>query len=66
MPELYIVICRADRTPEGAPGRYELATRTTFLASDAANGYADGISPSREPIVVSGRFAELRMPELTR
>lgn len=59
----FIVICRADRTPEGQPGRYELATRTVFETEPAANSYAATLSPSREPIVVPAEWAQLRFGE---
>lgn len=60
MKDSFIVICRADRTPEGQPGRYELATRTVFETEPAANSYAATLSPSREPIVVPAEWTELR------
>lgn len=59
--ETYVVICRADRVPTGvAPGDYELATRTVFASAVAAYEYAAGISPSREALVIPGRWAGLR------
>jgi len=56
----YIVICRADRKSDGTPGDYELATRTVFNSHSEAVDYLGGISSSRDPIVVSGRFEQLR------
>lgn len=58
--ETYVVIAREDRQPDGSPGRYTLATRATFKSEEAALSYAAGISSSREPLVVPGRFGELR------
>jgi hypothetical protein len=58
--EAYIVIAREDRTPLGTPGRYTLATRAIFKTAEEADEYAAGISPSREPMVVPGRFNQLR------
>lgn len=60
--ELHIVICRADRCDD-APGAYELATRTVFINKVAAEEYAAGIAPSREPLVIPGRWAGLRFDE---
>lgn len=56
----YIVVCREDRQPDGTPGNYTLLTRTVFLTEEGAAEYASGVSPSREPLVVKGRFAGLR------
>lgn len=65
-PSHYLVLCRADRKApsrdalvlpgatraQGEPGDYELATRTEFGHEWQAQEYADGISASREPVVV--------------
>ncbi len=51
-PKGYLVLCRKDRQPGGEPGDYELATRTDFPHEWQAQEYADGISSSREAIVV--------------
>lgn len=56
----YVVIAREDRSPDGTPGRYTLATRRIFLAEEAAKRYSVGISPSREPMVVPGDWRTLR------
>jgi len=47
----FIVLCRAS-VHEGGDGRFEQATRQTFADRAAAQEYAAGISPSREPTVV--------------
>jgi len=61
-PEAYVVIAREDRQPDGSQGRYTLCTRQIFATEQQAKDYADGVSPSREAIVVPGRFNELRKP----
>lgn len=73
--ETFVVICREDSTPPDPghspdcecvrPGPYTLATRQVFPTREAARAYAEGISPSREPIVVSGDWVGLRhgLPE---
>lgn len=48
----YIVICRADRKPDGTKGDYQLATHRTWKNKTKAEKYANGISDSREPLVV--------------
>jgi hypothetical protein len=55
----YIVVCREDRQADGAPGEYSLATRRVFPDRCSAALYAAGISPSRDPLVVAGRWGEL-------
>ena len=55
----YVVICRADRVGN-KPGNYVLATRRVFTSKRTAKAYAAECSPSREAIVVDGRFTELR------
>lgn len=50
----FMVVCRAEA---------ELATRTLFRTRIAAEDYAAGISESREPLVVSGRFLDLRIDD---
>jgi len=60
LDEAFVVIAREDRTPVGTPGRYTLATRTIFKTVEEAEEYAAGISPSREPMVIPGRFNQLR------
>lgn len=64
MMEKFVVICRADRKPNGSPGDYELATRRVFASRPLAEKYAAGISTSREPIIVSGQFGMLRFSAL--
>lgn len=63
MEKTFVVIAREDRLPTGEKGRYTLATRKVFTEEREAFLYLDGISPSREPIVVPGDFAHLRFPE---
>jgi hypothetical protein len=60
--ESFIVICRGDSEYGERPGDYELATRQVFQTAAGARVYADGIAPSREPIVVPGRWHQLRFP----
>jgi len=57
----FIVICRDD-TIGRLKGPYVLATRQTFGTRRAATGYARTVNLSRDPIVVSGRFHQLRDP----
>jgi hypothetical protein len=59
----HTVICRADTKPDGSPGDFELATRTVFEGREAAEAYAAGIAPAREPIVVAMPLDELRVGE---
>jgi hypothetical protein len=47
---------------EGAPGPYELATRQVFDRQEAAEAWSRAIAPSRQPLVVAGRWHELRLP----
>lgn len=56
----YIVVCRDDTKEDGSPGDYTLATRTLFPTPEAADSYASGCSPERQPLVVGGLFTELR------
>lgn len=60
--ETYVVICRDDAVLD-QPGPYVLATRQTFDGLQAAQDYARGIASSREAIIVSGRWHELRAPQ---
>ena len=64
MSETYVVICRDDNPvhPEGAVGSYVLATRQVFPSTEAAQGFADTIARSREPLVISGGWSSLRQP----
>jgi hypothetical protein len=48
----FIVLCRSS-IEEGGNGGYEQATRRTFSSRYEAAQYADGISASREPIIVA-------------
>jgi hypothetical protein len=57
----FIVICRDDREPDGTQGRYALATRQVFHTEEDATKYAEGISSSREPLVIPGQFDQLRL-----
>lgn len=59
--EVFVVIARDDRTPEGEKGAYSLSTRRVFLEKKDAEEYAATINPSREPIVTYGRFFDLQM-----
>ncbi|HEY7192868.1 MAG TPA: hypothetical protein VH439_03930 [Gemmatimonadales bacterium] len=62
MPDSYfIVVCRADRTGR-RKGPYVLATRRVFATPDEANEYAGTINASRQPLVIEGRFGQLRLP----
>lgn len=62
--EEYIVICRDDRYSETSPpGDYILATRQVFRDAQSALDYAATVSPSREAIVVEGRWRQLRFKE---
>lgn len=56
----FVVICRAD-TVEGERGAYVLATRQVFRSRLVAEAYANGVAESREPIVVAGRWHQLRL-----
>lgn len=56
----YIVVCREDQKDDGSPGDYTLTTRTVFPNKEAAETYASGCASTRESIVVSGLFNELR------
>lgn len=58
---MYIVICK-DTDTDGV-ARYHLATRRVFTDRSEAEKYAAECSLSRDPIVVEGRFGELRLPE---
>jgi hypothetical protein len=58
--EYYVVICRDDVDANGKPGHYTLATRQMFKTYERANEYCDGISSSREPLIIPGRWADLR------
>jgi len=60
--EAFVVIAREDRQENGSQGRYTLATRAVFKTEQEAKDYADGISSSREPMVIPGRFKQLRTP----
>ena len=49
----YYVMCRLDYSPEeGEPGKYILATSRSFPSFKAAETYAEGIDPGREPKIV--------------
>ncbi len=62
--EYFIVICRADvDQTTGLKGSYVLTTRRVFSRYTAALEYAATINTSREAIVVSGRFAQLRFDD---
>jgi hypothetical protein len=64
-PDQFIVICRGDsRDVDGVyrPGDYVLTTRTVFDRREEAEAYAKSVAPSREAIVVEGRWCSLRLP----
>ena len=63
MTDFFIVVCRADKTPDGERGKFELATCTLFRTRVDAEDYAVGVSPSRVPLVVNGRFLDLRVDD---
>lgn len=46
------VICRLDRTSDGAKGKYTLATSKEFATSEEALAYAKTVCSSREPKVL--------------
>jgi hypothetical protein len=56
--EDYVVICRDDA------GFYTLASRRYWHVWEHALAYSKTIAPTREPIVVSGRWHELRNADL--
>ncbi len=58
---LHMVICRADTLDRQPLGDYVLATRQLFYSRVEAEQYARTISAAREPIIVWGRFGELRL-----
>ena len=57
----YIVICR-DYDPD-VRGRkpYVLVTRQVFATREAATRYRATVAKSRKPIVVAGRWGQLRL-----
>lgn len=61
MADTYIVICLD--IDAGGTAAYVLATRQTFATADAAQSYAATVAQSRTPLVVAGRWAELRQPK---
>jgi hypothetical protein len=61
MQTTFVVIARDDAHPDGTKGRYSLCTRTVFFSEKTATEYLAGISPSREPVVVPGDWAHLRV-----
>jgi hypothetical protein len=56
----HLVVCREDRQEDGSPGKYTLATRRVFDSNEEAVEYSLGINSSREPLVIEGRFDQLR------
>lgn len=61
--DTYIVIAREDVNPDGSKGKYTLYTRQVFATEQEAKDYAAGVNESREPMVVSGDFVFLRLPQ---
>lgn len=55
----YIVIC-LDQDDAGFL-RYHLATRRIFLTWDEAERYRKTVAETRNPLVVTGRFLQLRI-----
>lgn len=53
MANSFIVVCTDD-------GVYYLATRRIFATRAIAEAYARTINPSRLPLVIEGRFHQLR------
>jgi hypothetical protein len=58
--ESFIVICRADKIGR-RKGPYVLATRRVFAERAEAALYAATVNSSRQPLVVAGRWHELRI-----
>jgi len=57
---LYAVICRDDATDDmQSKGPYALATRQLFATEREAEDYADGLSFSRDPVIVVGNWANV-------
>jgi len=52
------VLCRDDRLPDGNPGPYALGSKI-FAGPEAARKWAEGVSPSRFPIIVEDAKAEM-------
>lgn len=61
----FVVVCREDAA-EGGIGGYTLATRQVFTNLSGAYHCAAGINEARQPLVVSGRWFQLRMEENRR
>lgn len=59
LPSQWIVVCRADKIGR-RKGPYVLTTRRVFPTEDEAKTYAQTINASRQPLVVEGRFHQLR------
>jgi hypothetical protein len=57
--EGYVIICRDDGT-EDCPGAYVLATRRVFADLATAEHHASTIATRRKPIIVAGRWHQLR------
>jgi hypothetical protein len=57
---LYAVICRDDATDNmQSKGPYALATRQLFATEREAEDYADGLSFSRDPVIVVGDWVDV-------
>lgn len=60
--ESYVVICRGDRRSEDdPPAPYELASRRVFDIREDAVIFAAAFASGREPLVVEGRWHQLRL-----
>jgi hypothetical protein len=58
----YVVICRLGKTERNPDDTaYTLATRQTFGTKAQARAYAKTVAKCRRPIVVCGRWGELRV-----
>ena len=55
-PDLTFIVVCTDM------GTWYLATRRVFATRDEADIYARSVNESRSPLVVAGRFGQLRVP----
>lgn len=53
------VLSRDDRQPDGSPGAYRMSRRRVFDDAESARTWAEGISPSRFPLIVEAERAEM-------
>jgi hypothetical protein len=59
LEQSFVVVAREDKSPSGEKGSHTLCTRKLFSSRSSAEEYAKGVSSSREPLVIGGRFHEL-------